>query len=156
MIWPEIHAENLLNRGFNCFQKTFRSRKLWFTIMLLSSCQLIIVLTLLKEWIHLLQHRIWMHILKRVIGSIRRESLDHFLLFSEKQVRKIIRKYVEYYNYQRPHQGIDRIPDSEHVLGFGPIEKTSILGGLHHHYYRSSAWKWKKPYHEHQLHPSDR
>ncbi len=76
---------------------------------------------------------------ERVIGSIRRESLDHFLLFSEKQVRKIIRKYVEYYNYQRPHQGIDRIPDSEHVLGFGPIEKTSILGGLHHHYYRSSA-----------------
>ena len=49
---------------------------------------------------------------ERLNGSIRREALDHFLLFSEKQVRKIIREYVHYHNHQRPHQGIGKIPDS--------------------------------------------
>ena len=43
---------------------------------------------------------------ERLNGSIRREALDHFLLFSEKQIRKIVKSYVNYYNYFRPHQGI--------------------------------------------------
>lgn len=49
---------------------------------------------------------------ERLNETIRREVLDHFLLFSEKQVRNIIKEYVNYYNYLRPHQGIDRIPES--------------------------------------------
>lgn len=76
---------------------------------------------------------------ERVIGSIRREALDHFLLFSRKQVWNIIREYVEYYNIHRPHQGINTIPDGKHLSGTGNILKDQILGGLHHHYYRSSA-----------------
>jgi len=48
---------------------------------------------------------------ERVNGTIRREALDHFLLFSEKQVRKIVMEYVEYYNHQRPHRGINTIAD---------------------------------------------
>lgn len=76
---------------------------------------------------------------ERVIGSIKREALDHFLLFSEKQVRKIIRSYVGYYNQQRPHQGINRIPATEIEFSTGAIKKKQILGGLHSHYYRSSA-----------------
>ena len=48
---------------------------------------------------------------ERVIGTIRREALNHFLLISEKQVRNIINNYVNYYNHFRPHQGIGRIPD---------------------------------------------
>ena len=76
---------------------------------------------------------------ERVIGSIRRESLDHFLLFSEKQVRRIIKEYVEYYNFHRPHQGISTIPYGQFISESGNIMKKSILGGLHHHYYRSSA-----------------
>ena len=39
---------------------------------------------------------------ERLNCTIRREAVDHFLLFSEKQVRKIVKEYVEYYNYQRP------------------------------------------------------
>ena len=70
---------------------------------------------------------------ERLNGSIRREALDHFLLFSENQVRKIIQSYVKYYNYQRPHQGVDRIPNGEIVSGTGNIEKEPVLGGLHHH-----------------------
>jgi putative transposase len=76
---------------------------------------------------------------ERVIGSIRREALDHFLLFSVKQVRNIIRNYIEYYNHFRPHQGIDKIPDKPQSSTFGAIKKIQILSGLHHHYYRSSA-----------------
>ncbi len=76
---------------------------------------------------------------ERLNGSIRREALDHFLLLSEKQIRNIIRKFVEYYNHQRPHQGFGRIPDPKPLLSIGEIRKESVLGGLHHSYYRSSA-----------------
>ena len=75
----------------------------------------------------------------RVIGSIRREALDRFLLFSEKQIRNIISEYIEYYNTMRPHQAIGHIPDRHIQFGTGTIRKGSILGGLHHHYFRSSA-----------------
>lgn len=76
---------------------------------------------------------------ERVIGSIRREALDHFLLFSKKQVCRIIVEYVKYYNQKRPHQGIGQIPSGEIVSGLGGIIKEPTLGGLHHHYFRSSA-----------------
>ncbi len=76
---------------------------------------------------------------ERVIGTIRREALDHFLLFSEKQIRKILSEYINYYNHLRPHQGIDSIPDKNFINKAGNIKKRQILGGLHHHYYRSSA-----------------
>jgi putative transposase len=76
---------------------------------------------------------------ERVIGTIRREALDHFLLFSEKQIRKIIKEYVNYYNHHRPHQGTGRIPERVVTSETGIIKTESILGGLHHNYYRSSA-----------------
>ena len=40
---------------------------------------------------------------ERVIGSIRREALAHLLLFSEKQVRRIVEEYIDYYNHLHPH-----------------------------------------------------
>lgn len=76
---------------------------------------------------------------ERVIGSIRREALDRFLLFSEKQIRNIISEYIEYYNTMRPHQAIGHIPDRHIQFGTGTIRKSSIVRGLHHHYFRSSA-----------------
>ena len=76
---------------------------------------------------------------ERLNGTIRREALDHFLLFSEKQVRQIIKEYVKYYNHQRPHQGINKIPVGIIDSTTGIIKKEKTLGGLHHHYYRSSA-----------------
>ena len=50
---------------------------------------------------------------ERFIGTLRREALDHFLLFSEKQIRNIITNYVGYYSTNRMHQGIEKIPESE-------------------------------------------
>ena len=76
---------------------------------------------------------------ERVNGTIRREALDHFLLFSEKQVRNIVSEFIEYYNTKRMHQGINKIPDAEIDDIHGTIKKTQVLSGLHHHYYRSSA-----------------
>ncbi len=76
---------------------------------------------------------------ERLNGTIRREVLDHFLLFSEKQVQHIISEYVEYYHTQRMHQGINMIPDVEIHEHSGTIRKMKILSGLHHHYFRSSA-----------------
>ena len=76
---------------------------------------------------------------ERVIGTIRREAMDHFLLFSKKQIRKILSEYIDYYNHLRPHQGIDSIPEKNFLNEAESIKKIQIPGGLHHHYYRSSA-----------------
>ena len=76
---------------------------------------------------------------ERLIGSVRREALDHFLLFSKNQVTRIISEYTNYYNTLRPHQGIHRIPEGGNDSPIGKIQKESVLWNLHHHYYRSSA-----------------
>jgi len=76
---------------------------------------------------------------ERLNGTIRREAFDYFLLFSEKQVRNIIQSYVNYYNRQRPHQGIGRIPEASQSSVYGKIKKEPVLDGLHHNYYQSSA-----------------
>ena len=65
---------------------------------------------------------------ERVVETIRREALDHFFLFSEKQVNRIVKLYVEYYNHFRPHQGISGIPTGNQALTFGSIRKTKFLG----------------------------
>jgi transposase InsO family protein len=43
---------------------------------------------------------------ERVIGSIRRECLDHFLILNEAHLRRLLRAYLVYYNPMRPHQAL--------------------------------------------------
>ncbi len=45
-------------------------------------------------------------ICERFLGSVRRECLDHLLIFSERQLYRVIREYVGYFNQMRPHQGL--------------------------------------------------
>jgi len=77
---------------------------------------------------------------ERFVRSIRRESLDHFIIFSEKQMKHILVRYIDYYNPLRPHQGIGQrapcgyVPQTE-----GTVVSTPILSGLHHHYSRTAA-----------------
>ncbi len=84
-------------------------------------------------------------IAERFIRSVRNEALDNFILINHKQVSKIIREYVEYYNFNRPHQGIKQIPKGKPPdiiksdFSTANIRKCKVLGGLHHHYYRKSA-----------------
>jgi putative transposase len=77
---------------------------------------------------------------ERFVGSIRREALDHYLLINEKQIEKILREYIEYYNTKRPHQGLDqRIPLGYKPQVRGRIYKVPILSGLCYHYIRRAA-----------------
>jgi putative transposase len=76
---------------------------------------------------------------ERVIGSIRRECLDHFLVLNERHLHRLLRAYWVYYNASRPHQALDQ--NSPHPRSLEPPSQQRIvaiphLGGLHHRYHR--------------------
>ena len=74
---------------------------------------------------------------ERLIGSIRRECLDHIVVFGEAHLRRILRFYACYYNHIRTHRSLDKdAPVSRPVQRTGIISSHPILGGLHHHYVR--------------------
>ena len=74
---------------------------------------------------------------ERLIGSIRRECLDHLVILSETNLRRILQAYVCYYNKIRTHRSLDKdAPAVRPVQWIGNIESHAILGGLHHHYVR--------------------
>jgi putative transposase len=81
-------------------------------------------------------------ICERFLGSVRRECLDHMLVLNEKQLHRVLRAYVKYFNRARPHQGIrQQVPQGE-VTTVPPDQQSnriisvSVLGGLHHEYRR--------------------
>jgi transposase InsO family protein len=72
---------------------------------------------------------------ERLIGSIRRECVDHFIVLAEAHLRRILRAYAGYYNDIRTHRSLDKdAPVSRPVQRTGIISSRPILGGLHHHY----------------------
>jgi transposase InsO family protein len=74
---------------------------------------------------------------ERLIGSIRRECVDHFIVVGEAHLRRILRSYARYYNDVRTHRSLDKdAPISRLVQRAGIISSHPILGGLHHHYVR--------------------
>ena len=74
---------------------------------------------------------------ERLIGSIRRECLDHIIVLSEAHLRGILKSYARYYNETRTHLALDKdAPVSRPVQRIGVISSRSILGGLHHQYTR--------------------
>ena len=79
---------------------------------------------------------------ERLIGSVRRECLDHVLVLSERHLRRILTRYFAYYIHTRTHLSLDKdAPDGR------PIERPEIgkvvpireVGGLHHRYIRRAA-----------------
>jgi hypothetical protein len=77
---------------------------------------------------------------ERVIGSIRREFLDHLIVMNEKHLRKLLTEYVHYYNNQRTHLGFDKeCPESREVNVIGKIEKISVANGFQNYYFRNAA-----------------
>ena len=78
---------------------------------------------------------------ERFLRSVRRECLDHLLIFGERQLGRVLKAYAEYLNQHRPHQGLaqgipqplDRSPAAS-----GPVRSIPILGGLHHTYTRAA------------------
>ena len=74
---------------------------------------------------------------ERLIGSIRRECVDHFVVLGEAHLRRILKAYARYYNDIRTHRSLDKdAPVSRSVQRAGIIRSHAILGGLHHHYVR--------------------
>jgi transposase InsO family protein len=74
---------------------------------------------------------------ERLIGSIRRECLDHVIVFSERHLRHLLLCYMKYYNGVRTHRSLNKdAPVSRQVQLSGVINSRAILGGLHRQYVR--------------------
>jgi transposase InsO family protein len=74
---------------------------------------------------------------ERLIGSIRRECLDHIVVFGEAHLRRILKRYARYYKDIRTNRSLEKdAPAGRPVQRTGSIKSCPILGGLHHHYVR--------------------
>ena len=74
---------------------------------------------------------------ERLIGSIRRECVDHIVVLGEAHLRRILESYTRYYNDIRTHRSLDKdAPAFRPIQRIGNIASHAILGGLHHHYVR--------------------
>jgi transposase InsO family protein len=74
---------------------------------------------------------------ERLIGSIRRECIDHVIVWGESHLRRILRSYGSYYNHVRTHRSLKKdAPISRPIQRTGIVSSRPILGGLHHHYVR--------------------
>jgi transposase InsO family protein len=74
---------------------------------------------------------------ERLIGSIRRECVDHIIVLGEAHLRRILQSYADYYNCVRTHQSLNKdAPVSRPVQRTGVISSRAILGGLRHRYAR--------------------
>lgn len=74
---------------------------------------------------------------ERLIGSIRRECLDHVVILGEAHLRRILAMYAGYYNELRTHRSLAKYaPLPRIVEQFGTVASRPILGGLHHQYCR--------------------
>ena len=74
---------------------------------------------------------------ERLIGTLRRECLDHVLIFGERHLRQILKSYTHYYNDTRTHLGLHKdTPLPRPVQRSGAIVTVPILSGLHHRYAR--------------------
>jgi putative transposase len=79
---------------------------------------------------------------ERLIGSIRRECLDHVLILGDRHLRRILTRYFAYYHRARTHLSLDKdAPDPRPIQrpGVGPIMAIPEVGGLHHRYLRRAA-----------------
>ena len=74
---------------------------------------------------------------ERLIGSIRRECLDHVVVMGAAHLRRILRSYDAYYNQARTHRSLAKdCPILRPIKAFGTIFSQPVLGGLHHQYAR--------------------
>ena len=74
---------------------------------------------------------------ERLIGTLRRDCLDHVLIFGERHLRQILALYSSYYNETRTHLGLGKdAPLGRAIHRSGTIIATPIISGLHHRYAR--------------------
>ncbi len=79
---------------------------------------------------------------ERLIGSVRRECIDHLIILNESHLRRILRNYLAYYHGYRTHLSLNkdapegRLPESAEI---GKIRALPVVSGLHHRYTRRAA-----------------
>ena len=79
---------------------------------------------------------------ERLIGSIRRECLDHMMVFNEASLRRTLKSYFRYYACSRTHLSLAKDAPEERPIQppeMGPVIELAEVGGLHHHYERRAA-----------------
>ncbi len=76
---------------------------------------------------------------ERWIGSLRRDCLDHVIAINERQLRRVVRSYVDYYHEDRTHLGLEKDAPQERSVEpreMGEVVAIPRVGGLHHRYSR--------------------
>jgi hypothetical protein len=79
---------------------------------------------------------------ERVIGTLRRELLDHVIVLGEAHARRMLKAYVGYYNSSRTHLSLVKDAPDERAVeppSAGSVRAREVLGGLHHRYFRAAA-----------------
>lgn len=88
-------------------------------------------------------HSPWQNpFVERLIGSIRRECLNHVLVLGERHLRRVLIRYFTYYHQARTHLALEKdAPDLRPVQlpAVGRIVQLPEVGGLHHRYLRQAA-----------------
>jgi transposase InsO family protein len=74
---------------------------------------------------------------ERLIGAIRREFLDHLIVFGKAHLRSVLKAYASCYNQVWTHLSLNKnTPDFRRAMPLGAVAAIPILGGLHHQYVR--------------------
>ena len=77
---------------------------------------------------------------ERLIGSIRRECLDHIVVLNQPHLRKMLRNYVAYCHRSRTHLALEKdAPEPRAIMSRGAIIAVPQVGGLHRRYERRAA-----------------
>lgn len=79
---------------------------------------------------------------ERIIGSIRRDCLDHVIVINEQHLRRILREYIDYYHTCRTHLSLNKDPPETRTVEppeMGNVVAFPCVGGLHHRYKRIAA-----------------
>jgi hypothetical protein len=78
-----------------------------------------------------------------MIGSTRRECLDHTIVLNGKHLRRVLNDHVRYYNESRTHLALSKDPPKHRPVqaaGRGTVVALPVLGGLPHRHTRFAAW----------------
>ena len=76
---------------------------------------------------------------ERVIGTSRRECIDHVIPFGRRHLLGLLREFVDYYHEARQHSSLcGNSPTPRRVQAVGELRGQPVLGGLHHRYPRAA------------------
>ena len=83
-------------------------------------------------------------IAERLVGTLRRECLDHLIIINERHLRLVLKEYAAHYNQGRPHRSLGLVPPNEPPVRVvapdgGRVKAHPVLGGLHHEYQWDAA-----------------